>query len=123
MIVTAKRIPVPLPIAPIKSAKIVNNPMHIPPKVAAAGIVLFNYSKTFSSLSLIPSKKYWLSLKLLAISLPLLPDNSTQVLEKSREAYKIKITAVKLSFKDDSVTSYNTNGFLTLASNKFIKKN
>ena len=44
MIVTAKSIPVPLPIAPMKSAKIVNNPIHIPPKVAAAGITLFNCS-------------------------------------------------------------------------------
>jgi hypothetical protein len=35
MIVTVKRIPVPDPIAPKKSAKIVKTPMHIPPRVAA----------------------------------------------------------------------------------------
>ena len=29
---------------------------------------------------------------------------------------------VKLSFEDDSVTPYNTNGLLTMASNKFLKK-
>lgn len=40
--VTANKIPVPLPIAPIKSAKMVNTPTHIPPKMAAMGILLFN---------------------------------------------------------------------------------
>ena len=29
---------------------------------------------------------------------------------------------VKLSFEDDSITPYNTNGLLTMASNKFLKK-
>ena len=38
--VTAKRIPVPEPIAPIKSAKIVKAPIQIPPKAAATGIYL-----------------------------------------------------------------------------------
>jgi len=38
MIVTESNIPVPEPITPIKSAKIVRAPMHIPPKVAAIGI-------------------------------------------------------------------------------------
>lgn len=40
MIVTAKRIPVPDPIAPTKSANIVSAPMHSPPRVAAVGITL-----------------------------------------------------------------------------------
>ena len=41
MIVTASRIPVPEPIAPTKSAKIVRAPMQSPPSVAAVGITLF----------------------------------------------------------------------------------
>lgn len=40
MIVTANKIPVPDPMTPKKSAKIVRAPMHIPPKVAAIGIYL-----------------------------------------------------------------------------------
>lgn len=43
MIFTAKRIPVPDPIAPIKSAKIVSAPMQAPPSKAAVGIYLLNY--------------------------------------------------------------------------------
>lgn len=35
---TVKRIPVPDPIAPRKSAAIVITPIHIPPKMAAIGI-------------------------------------------------------------------------------------
>ena len=42
MILTASKIPLPEPIAPIKSAKIVNKPTHIPPTAAAVGIYLFN---------------------------------------------------------------------------------
>ncbi len=45
MIVTAKRIPVPEPMAPTKSAKIVRAPMQSPPKVAAVGITLKIKSK------------------------------------------------------------------------------
>lgn len=40
--VTASRIPVPEPMAPKKSATMVSIPMHIPPKVAATGIYIFN---------------------------------------------------------------------------------
>lgn len=40
--VTANKIPVPLPIAPIKSAIIVNKPTHIPPQAAATGILFSN---------------------------------------------------------------------------------
>lgn len=39
---TANKIPVPDPIAPIKSAKIVKAPIHIPPNKAAVGIYLLN---------------------------------------------------------------------------------
>jgi len=40
MIVTAKRIPVPDPIAPIKSAKTDKAPIQRPPKAAAVGMYL-----------------------------------------------------------------------------------
>ena len=52
MIVTAKRIPVPEPMAPTKSAKIVRAPMQSPPKVAAVGITLkINLKLLFKSVS------------------------------------------------------------------------
>lgn len=41
MILTVSRIPVPDPIAPKKSATIVNAPTHIPPNVAAVIIFFF----------------------------------------------------------------------------------
>jgi len=50
IIVTANKIPVPDPIAPIKSARIVKDPIHIPPKVAATGIYLFNFYSIDSGL-------------------------------------------------------------------------
>lgn len=50
MIVTAKRIPVPEPIAPNKSAMIVKRPINIPPLAAAIGIVFSNYSIILVSL-------------------------------------------------------------------------
>ena len=53
MIVTARRIPVPEPIAPMKSAKIESAPIQHPPKAAAVGIYLFNCLTIGSSL--IPS--------------------------------------------------------------------
>jgi len=39
---THNNIPVPLPIAPIKSATIESAPIQIPPKVAATGIYLLS---------------------------------------------------------------------------------
>jgi hypothetical protein len=53
MIVTAKRIPVPEPMAPMKSAKIERAPIQTPPKAAAVGIYLLRYLTIESSL--IPS--------------------------------------------------------------------
>lgn len=41
--VTASKIPVPEPIAPTKSAKIVRAPIQSPPRVAAVGITLNIY--------------------------------------------------------------------------------
>lgn len=37
---TANNIPLPEPIAPIKSAKMVKSPTHIPPTAAAVGMYL-----------------------------------------------------------------------------------
>lgn len=62
--VTARRIPVPEPIAPTKSAKIVRAPMHSPPKVAAVGmtlkIIYYFYFLNLSPIleSLVPAMKY-----------------------------------------------------------------
>lgn len=39
--VTASKIPVPDPMAPMKSAVMVNKPTQTPPKKAATGILLF----------------------------------------------------------------------------------
>ena len=41
MMVTANKIPVPEPIAPMKSANTVSAPIHIPPNAAAVGMYLF----------------------------------------------------------------------------------
>jgi hypothetical protein len=38
MMVTASRMPVPLPMAPMKSATMVSAPMHMPPNAAAVGM-------------------------------------------------------------------------------------
>lgn len=42
MMLTVRRIPVPDPMAPRKSANMVNKPMQIPPNVAAVIINCFN---------------------------------------------------------------------------------
>lgn len=47
---TARRIPVPDPIAPMKSAKMDKAPIHTPPKAAAVGMYLFNILTIDSSL-------------------------------------------------------------------------
>jgi len=80
MIVTAKRIPVPDPIAPMKSAKIERAPIQHPPKAAATGIYLLSYFTILSSL--IPSITNSWSISYLTTSLELDPDTSIQILEK-----------------------------------------
>jgi len=50
MIVTASRIPVPEPMAPMKSANMERAPMQHPPKAAAVGIYLLRYLTIESSL-------------------------------------------------------------------------
>lgn len=81
MIVTAKRIPVPDPIAPMKSAKIDNAPIHTPPKAAATGIYLLSCLTIESSL--IPSITNSWSISYLTTSRELDPDTSIQILEKN----------------------------------------
>ena len=77
MMLTVSRIPVPDPIAPKKSAKMVRIPIHIPPNVAA------NITKDFIFWK-VPSAEYPLknipcSFKLAAISFGPCPDTSTHV--------------------------------------------
>ena len=83
IIVTAKRIPVPDPIAPIKSATTDKAPIHIPPKAAAVGMYLFNYFTIDSSLWPWMIMSY--SINYLATSLALLPDTSIQILENKAQ--------------------------------------
>ncbi len=84
MIVTVKRIPVPDPIAPKKSAKIVKTPMHIPPRVAA---VIINDRSFLSVPSLVdPLMNIPCSFKFLATYLGPCPETSIQVLLKRAQA-------------------------------------
>lgn len=74
---TVNKIPVPEPIAPKKSAKTVNNPIHIPPKVAAVitNCLIFLYVPSF----VFPLINIPCSLRPLAISLGPCPDTSIHV--------------------------------------------
>jgi len=89
MIVTAKRIPVPEPIAPMKSAKMERAPIQHPPKAAATGIYLLSYLTILSSL--IPSITNSCSMSYLTTSLELDPDTSIQILEKKAHELITKI--------------------------------
>jgi hypothetical protein len=89
MIVTARRIPVPDPIAPMKSAKMERAPMQIPPNAAATGIYLLSYFTMESSL--IPSITSSWSMSYLTTSLELDPDTSIQILEKNAHELNTKI--------------------------------
>lgn len=80
MMVTANNIPVPEPIAPMKSAKMERAPMQTPPKAAAVGMYLFKYLIMDSSL--IPSITSSWSTSCLTTSLALDPETSIQILEK-----------------------------------------
>merc|ERR1719356_1907975 len=81
MIVTAKRIPVPEPIAPKKSATIVRTPMHMPPNAAAVGMYM---SRTCNSdESRCPLNIICWSRSCLATSREEEPDTSIHVFEKS----------------------------------------
>ena len=87
--VTARRIPVPEPIAPMKSAKMERAPMHTPPKAAAVGMYLFKYLTMESSL--MPSIKSSWSISCLATSLELDPETSIQILEKKAQEVRTKV--------------------------------
>jgi len=84
MIVTVKRIPVPDPIAPKKSAKIVKTPMHIPPRVAAVMIKDLNFLSVPSFVD--PFRNIPCSLRFLATYFGPCPETSIQVLLKRAQA-------------------------------------
>ena len=84
MIVTVNNIPVPDPIALKKSARIVNSPTHIPPKVAATGINFLNYLLVPSSVN--PFKNIPYDLSCLATSFGPCPETSIQVLLNKAQA-------------------------------------
>jgi hypothetical protein len=89
MIVTVNRIPVPDPIAPKKSAKIVNTPMHIPPKVAAVMINDLNFLYVPSLVD--PLMNIPCYLRFLATYFGPCPETSIQVLLKRAHAKINKI--------------------------------
>jgi len=80
MIVTANKIPVPDPIAPMKSAKMVRDPIQTPPKAAATGMYFLKTESIPDSLCPYNIRSY--SLSYLATSLGDDPETSIQVLEK-----------------------------------------
>lgn len=81
--VTANNIPVPDPIAPMKSATMESPPMHMPPKAAAVGMYLLRCLIMDSSL--MPSIIMSCSINYFATSLALLPDTSIQILENKAQ--------------------------------------
>lgn len=87
--VTASKIPVPEPMAPMKSAKIERAPIQTPPKAAAVGIYWLRYLTM--EVSLIPSIKSSWSINCLATSLELDPETSIQILEKKAQDERTKI--------------------------------
>jgi len=88
MMVTASNIPVPDPIAPMKSARIVKVPIHIPPKVAAMGMYFFKTSLTL--LSLWPTMLMSCSFNYFATSFGEDPETSIQVLLNNAQVPRIK---------------------------------
>lgn len=82
--VTVKRIPVPDPIALKKSAKMVNKPTHIPPKVAATGMIFLNWSLVPSLVN--PFMNIPSDFNCLATSLGPCPETSIQVLLNKAQA-------------------------------------
>ena len=80
----------PDPIAPIKSAKIVSNPMHTPPEAAAIGIYLFSILTIETSR--IPLRLISSSFNFLATSLAPSPLISIQYLANKPQHNKTKNT-------------------------------
>lgn len=83
MIVTVRRIPVPDPMAPKKSAKMVNTPIHIPPKVAAVVISALSFLQVPQFVE--PLRNIPCYLRFLATSLGPWPEISIQVLENNAQ--------------------------------------
>ena len=89
MMVMASKIPVPDPMAPMKSAKTERAPMHTPPKAAAVGMYLLRYLTIESSL--MPSIKSSWSINWRATSRELEPETSIQILEKNAQEANTKV--------------------------------
>lgn len=88
MMVTAKRIPVPDPMAPMKSAKMQRAPMQIPPKVAA--VWMYRLSWLIIAVSLQPSIMRSWSINYFVISRGLCPLMSIHNLEKKAHEHMTK---------------------------------
>lgn len=86
---TLSNIPVPDPMAPKKSAKIVNKPIQMPPNVAAVNINCFNFLYVPSFVC--PFKNIPSSFSLLATYLGPCPETSIQVLLKRAQMLIMKI--------------------------------
>jgi len=89
MIVTASKIPVPDPMAPMKSARTERAPMQSPPNAAAVGMYLL--SSWIMDVSRCPLITICCSLSCLATSLAELPDTSIQVFEKKAQLPSMKV--------------------------------
>ncbi|KAJ6648310.1 hypothetical protein Bhyg_03538, partial [Pseudolycoriella hygida] len=89
MIVTASRIPVPLPMAPMKSANTDNAPIHKPPNAAAVGMYRFN--SWIIEFSRCPRITMCCSFNCLATWTTELPETSIHVFEKNAHDPSMKI--------------------------------
>ena len=87
--VTDNNIPVPVPIAPMKSAMTDRAPIHIPPKAAAVGMYLLR--TWINAESRCPFMTIWLSRNCLATSRAEAPETSIQVLLNKAQAVKMKV--------------------------------
>ena len=79
--------PVPEPIAPKKSARTARPATQTPPEAAAIGIYEFNFFTIASSLCPSIASSYSTSWR--ATSLELVPDTSSQILEKKAQAQTV----------------------------------
>ena len=89
MMVTASRMPVPLPMAPMKSAMTVSAPMHIPPNAAAVG--MYRLSSFCSEDSRWPTMNICCCLSCFATSRAEEPETSIHVLENKAHALSMKV--------------------------------
>ena len=109
MMLTVSRMPVPDPIAPKKSAKIVRIPMHMPPNVAASITKFFIFWNVPSAEY--PRKNIPCSFKLAAISLGPCPETSTHVrLNRAQPTISLAGTSDDEGGVDDGVNGIS-DGF------------